>query len=437
MWPSSPPTPPPLSSATSPGVHLPHQPSPSRTGQPSLQPPSACRGLLPAQHDSGSHSQLATLTVEADSLARLGLSIANPGTLPSVSLYHGRLVALRDGAVFLSPSRAADTAYSATTAHEHALLLRPHPPGWSSHLLRLAYEKTKAPALALHRIMHLPQVHSQSHPPGYAGVTCPLCHRPFLDAKSHLHYHCHTPTLPCNSTWRGALFVYPPVLVATAGYPAHLITPFKLRTATAKVFLTIHIPAAPLPGPASQLGFSMLGMWHTASPRGSPPLLPVPDGSALLAKLVTVLSTTHTWLATVLCSTPCHVSAPPPLPTACATSARPPATLPTAQHSHGLAPSSPPPSASKWAGRRCSPSLELRSPGGSPLTLCLPQRPEQHIVPLNATGAPGEWTLLAANPSVFGEVLIGHADPLYVCRLLPNLHVIVALGTPGDPAVWG
>ena len=102
---------------------------------------------------------------EADSLARLGLSVATPGTLPWASLYHGHLVALRDGAVFLSPARAADAAYSATTAHNHALLLQPHPPGWSSHLLRLAYERAKVPALALRRIMHLRLLHSQSHPP--------------------------------------------------------------------------------------------------------------------------------------------------------------------------------------------------------------------------------------------------------------------------------
>ena len=56
---------------------------------------------LPAQHDSGSSSHLATLNAEADNLARRGLHTASPGTLPWAALYHGRIVALRDGAPFL------------------------------------------------------------------------------------------------------------------------------------------------------------------------------------------------------------------------------------------------------------------------------------------------------------------------------------------------
>ena len=88
---------------------------------------------LPAQHDSGSASHLATLNAEADSVARGGLRGASPWTLPWSALFHGRIVALHEGAIFLSPARAAEAAYAATTARTHALSLRPLPPGWSSH----------------------------------------------------------------------------------------------------------------------------------------------------------------------------------------------------------------------------------------------------------------------------------------------------------------
>ena len=132
---------------------------------------------LPAQQDSGSSSHLATLDAEADILARRGLRTASPGTLPWAALYHGHIVAPRDGAIFLSPARAAEAAYAAATNRSHAQLFRPQPPGWSSHLLRLAYERAEVPALGLHRIMHLRLLRFQDHPPGYGGVTCPFCHR--------------------------------------------------------------------------------------------------------------------------------------------------------------------------------------------------------------------------------------------------------------------
>ena len=133
---------------------------------------------LPAQHDSGSASHLATLNAEADSLARRGLHAASPWTLPWSALFHGRIVALREGAIFLSPARAAEAAYAATTARTHALHLRPLPPGWSSHLLRLAYERAEIPALALHRIMHLRLLHSQDHPPWLRRRGVPLLSPP-------------------------------------------------------------------------------------------------------------------------------------------------------------------------------------------------------------------------------------------------------------------
>ena len=120
---------------------------------------------LPAQHETGSASHLATLNAEADSLARRGLRAATPWTLPWSALFHGRIVALHEGAIFLNPTRAAKAAYAATTAHTHALHLRPLPPGWSSHLLRLAYERAEIPALALHRIMHLGYCTPRTTPP--------------------------------------------------------------------------------------------------------------------------------------------------------------------------------------------------------------------------------------------------------------------------------
>ena len=172
---------------------------------------------LPAQHDSGSASHLATLNAEADSLAHRGLRAASPWTLPWSALFHGRIVALCEGAIFLSPARAAKAAYAATTARTHALHLRRVPPGWSSHLLRLAYERAEIPALALHRIMHLRLLHSQDHPPGYGGVTCPFCHRPYPDSAARLQYHSPPHyALQLLLSWR--LFTHPPILAATAGH---------------------------------------------------------------------------------------------------------------------------------------------------------------------------------------------------------------------------
>ena len=145
---------------------------------------------LPAQHDSGSVSHLATLNADADSLARRGLHAASPWTLPWSALFHSRIVVLREGAIFLSPAGTAEAAYAATTARTHAVHLRSLPPGWSFHLLHLAYERAEIPALGLHGIMHLRLLHSQDQPPGYEGVTCPFCHRPYLDSAAHLQYHC-------------------------------------------------------------------------------------------------------------------------------------------------------------------------------------------------------------------------------------------------------
>ena len=227
---------------------------------------------LPEQHDSGSASHLATLNAEAESLAPRGLRVASPWTLPRSALFHGRIVALHEGAIFLSPARAAEAAYAADTARTHALHLQPLPPGWSSHLLRLAYERADIPALALHRIMHLWLLHSEDHPPGYRGVTCPFCHRPYPDSAAGLQYHCAPHyALQLLLAWR--LFTHPPILAATAGHFPRLVTPLELCTATTAVYLSEHLPAAPRPGPPMQLGVSLLGMWHSSSPNGAPPLL--------------------------------------------------------------------------------------------------------------------------------------------------------------------
>ena len=172
---------------------------------------------LPAQHDSGSAGLLATLNAEADSLARRGLRTASPWTLPWSALFHGRIVALHEGAIFLNPTGAAEAAYAATTARTHAQHLRPLPPGWSSHLLRLAYERAEIPALALHRIMHLRLLHSQDHPPGYGGVTCPFCHRPYPDSAAHLQHH-RPPHYALQLLLAWHLFTRPPILAATAGH---------------------------------------------------------------------------------------------------------------------------------------------------------------------------------------------------------------------------
>ena len=392
---------------------------------------------LPAQHDSGSASHLATLNAEADSLDRRGLRAASPWTLPWSALFHGRIVALHEGAIFLSPARAAEAAYAATTARTHALHLRPLPSGWSSHLLRLAYERAEIPALALHRIMHLRPLHSQDHPPGYGGVTCPFCHRPYPDSAAHLQHHCPPHyALQLLLAWR--LFTHPPILAATAGHSPRLVTPLELRTATTAVYLSEHLPAAPRPGPPTQLGFSLLGMWHSSSPHGTPPLLDSAGREELLRELLSTLSTTHTLLASLLRRAPSHVTAPPPpLPPHVPT---PPSTQPhTLRHNIALV----------WLLRHCATwrlTVDRRPvvllppaplPGPHPAHVVFTPTPRAaDILPLLAATLPGHRILLAANPSVLSEVLIGHADALHVRPLLPDLHVAYAPGTPVDPSVW-
>ena len=58
------------------------------------------------------------------------------------------------------------------------------------------------------------------------------------------------------------------------------------------------------------------------------------------------------------------------------------------------------------------------------------------ILPLLAASPPGQRILLATDPSVLSEVLIGHADVLHVRSLLPDLHVAYAPSTPADLSVW-
>ena len=387
---------------------------------------------LPAQHDSGSASHLATLNAEADSLARRGLRAASPWTLPWSALFHGRIVALHEGAIFLSPARAAEAAYAATTTRTHALHLRPLPPGWSSHLLRLAYERAEIPALALHRIMHLRLLHSQDHPPGYGGVTCPFCHRPYPDSAAHLQYHCPPHyALQLLLAWR--LFTHPPILAATAGHSPRLVTPLELRTATTAVYLSERLPAAPRPGPPTQLRFSLLGMWHSSSPHGAPPLLDSAGREELLRELLSTLSTTHTSLASLLRRAPSHVTAPPPPPPA----ARPHAALHPAPHTAPQhRPSLAPPPLRHLAPHSRPPACGPAPPGHPAHVVFTPTSRAADILPLLAATPPGRRILLAANPSVLSEVLIGHADALHVRPLLPDLHLAYAPGTPVDPSVW-
>ena len=107
------------------------------------------------------------------------------------------------------------------------LHLRRLPQGWSSHVLCLAYERAKVPALALHRIMHLPLLRSQDHPPGYGGLTCPFCHYPYPDSTAHLQYHCPPHyALQLLLAWR--LFTHLPVLAATAVQSPRFVTPYEL-----------------------------------------------------------------------------------------------------------------------------------------------------------------------------------------------------------------
>ena len=191
--------------------------------------------------------------------------------------------------------------------------------------------------------MHLRLLRSQDHPPGYEGVACPLYHRPYQDSAAHLQYHCPPHyALQLLLAWR--LFTHPPVLSATAGHSPHLVSPFELRTATAAVYLTGHLPAAPQLGPPTQLGFSMLGMWHSTSPHGAPPLLDSAGPEGLLRELLPTLRTTHTSVTSLLRRPPPTSPPPPPLPRHVPT---PPCTQPlTLRHSIALV----------WLLRHCATS---------------------------------------------------------------------------------
>ena len=163
--------------------------------------------------------------------------------------------------------------------------------------------------------MHLRLLHSQDHPPGYGGVACPFCHRPYPDSAAHLQHHC-PPHYALQLLLAWHLFTHSPILAATAGHSPRLVTPLELRTATTAVYLSEHLPAAPRPGPPTQFGFSLLGMWHSSSLHGAPPLLDSAGREELLRELLSTLSTTHTSLASLLRRAPSHVTAqpPPPLP---------------------------------------------------------------------------------------------------------------------------
>ena len=263
------------------------------------------------------------------------------------------------------------------------------------------YLPTYLPALALHRIMHLRLLRSQDHPPGYRGVTCPFCHRPYLDSAAHLQYHC-PPYYALQLLLAWHLFTHPPILSATAKHSPHLISPFELRTATAAVYLTDHLPASPQPGPPKQLGFSMLGMWHSTSPQGAPPpLLDSAGREGLLRELLSTLSTTHTSLASLLRRAPSHNTAPPaPLPPHVPT---PPCTQPlTLRHSIALV----------WLLRHCAtwrltvdcqpvvPLPPAPLPGQHPAHVVFtPASRAADILPHLGATPRGQRILLAANPS--------------------------------------
>ena len=162
-----------------------------------------------------------------------------------------------------------------------------------------------------------------------------------------------------------------------------------------------HLPVVPLPGPVTQPGFSMLGMWHTASPRGTHPLLPCADTSAFLAELLTFHSTTHSSLESVLRSALCHVFAPPPplLP--------PHVPQPLHPHllclRHSIALTRLLRQCATWRPAvdqpQCSPSLQLRSKGRYRPTLCLTQRPEQRTSsPSSLQSPPDSGSFLPLTP---------------------------------------
>ena len=155
-------------------------------------------------------------------------------------------------------------------------------------------------------------------------------------------------------------------------------------------------------------------------------------------ELLSTLSTTHTSLASLLRRAPSHVTAPPPplmphVPT-------PPRTQPhTLRHSIALV----------WLLRHCAtwrltvdrrpvvPLPPAPLPGPHPAHVVFtPMSRAADILPLLAATPPGQRILLAANPSVLSEVLIGHADALHMRPLLPDLHVAYASSTPVDPSVW-
>ena len=234
---------------------------------------------LPAQHDSGSHTLLATLNAEADRLADEGAKGARAFTVPWLPLFPGRVLATHHGRLILDPRKSA-----AAIAHQHntAKYIKHFPPPdpeWSSTLLIDAIDNAALEPRAVHTTMPHRLLAAQLHPPGYGGVLCPYCHLASPDITVHLLRRCPPFFLQYLSlSWR--LLRHPqvfPLLSASAG-SSTLHQGAILDTPTLRVGLTWGVlPSPPHPDPSlppHQVLLNLDGSWKVVSddPR-RPPLV--------------------------------------------------------------------------------------------------------------------------------------------------------------------
>ena len=211
---------------------------------------------LPAHHDSGSHTLLASLNAEADRLADEGAKGARAFTVPWLPLFPGRVLATHHGRLILDPRKSA-----AAVAHQHNTAnyikhFPPPDPTWSSTLLIDAIDDAALEPRAVHTTMLHRLLAAQLHPPGYGGVLCPYCHLASPDITVHLLRRCPPFFLQYLSlSWR--LLRHPqvfPLISASAG-SSTLQQGAILDTPTLPVGLTWGVlppppPPRPLPIPS-------------------------------------------------------------------------------------------------------------------------------------------------------------------------------------------
>ena len=208
---------------------------------------------LPAQHDSGSSTLLATLNAAADQLAALGADAALPNAVPWLHRFSGRVLCTHQGGLLLNPQGAANDISSQSSIAEYSRHFPPPDPTWSSSHLIEAIDNTSLEPRAVQVLMLHRLLSSQRHPTGYGGVVCPYCHPAQTDVADRLLRRCPPFFLQyLTLAWR--VLRHPSVfpLVAASSGASRLLHGTFLSTPTLLVGLTWEVLPAPLaPSPDS------------------------------------------------------------------------------------------------------------------------------------------------------------------------------------------